>query len=111
MVRLSVDPAEALVRAALAALAERPAELREPDRRREIDARWYQRARQVGYVRYADRFAGSLPALADKLDHLDELGLTCCCRATNSASATTSRTGSTRRAHRPGLGFVWLIER
>jgi amylosucrase len=68
-------PMDALVRAALSAPAERPAELRELDRRREIDARGCRRARQIGYVCYADRFAGSLPAVADKLDYLDELGV------------------------------------
>jgi amylosucrase len=69
-------PLDRLVRAVLAAAAERPVELRELDRRREIDAHWYQRARQVGYVCYADRFSGSLRAVADKLDYLDELGVT-----------------------------------
>src|SRR4051812_4798885 len=69
-------PLDRLVGAALAAAAERPVELRELDRRREIDAHWYQRARQIGYVCYADRFSGSLRAVADKLDYLDELGVT-----------------------------------
>ncbi len=35
-----------------------------------------QRARQVGYVCHADRFAGSLRAVADNLDYLDKLGIT-----------------------------------
>ena len=39
-----------LVRVALSMAAQRPAELRELDRRREIDAHWYQRARMIGYV-------------------------------------------------------------
>ncbi|WP_203779472.1 alpha-amylase family glycosyl hydrolase [Paractinoplanes rishiriensis] len=69
-------PLDALVGVALAAAADRPAGLRDLDRRREIDAHWYQRARQVGYVCYADRFAGSLRAVADNLDYLDELGVT-----------------------------------
>ncbi|MGX6605770.1 amylosucrase [Micromonosporaceae bacterium Da 78-11] len=69
-------PLEALVGVALDAAAARPAALRELDRRREIDAHWYQRARQVGYVCYADRFAGSVRAVADNLDYLDELGIT-----------------------------------
>jgi amylosucrase len=70
-------PLAELVRSALTAAAERPAELRDLDRRREIDRHWYQRARQVGYVCYADRLAGSLRAVADNLDYLDELGVTC----------------------------------
>jgi hypothetical protein len=39
-----------LVRDALRAAAERPAELRRLDRRREIDPGWFQRSRVVGYV-------------------------------------------------------------
>ena len=65
-----------LVRVALNAAAERPAALRELDRKREIDSNWYQRARMVGYVCYADRFAGKLSAIPGKLDYLDELGVT-----------------------------------
>jgi amylosucrase len=65
-----------LVEVLLDAAGDRPVALRELDRRREIDPRWYQRARQVGYVCYADRFAGSLAGVADRLDYLDELGVT-----------------------------------
>ncbi|MEV6488918.1 amylosucrase [Actinoplanes sp. NPDC051633] len=64
------------VRVALDAAAARPPALRELDRRREIDAHWYQRARMVGYVCYADRFAGTLANIPDKLDYLAELGVT-----------------------------------
>ena len=46
-----------LVRLALAAATERPTELREIDRRREVEPRWYQQPRMVGYVCYTDRFA------------------------------------------------------
>jgi amylosucrase len=65
-----------LVGAALAAAEERPADLREVDRRREIDRYWYQRARMVGYVCYVDRFCGTLAELPQHLDYLDELGIT-----------------------------------
>jgi hypothetical protein len=65
-----------MVRIALNRAAERPADLRELDRKREIDRGWYQRARMVGYVCYADRFAGTLKEIPDKLDYLDELGVT-----------------------------------
>ena len=37
-----------LVRSALAAAAARPVELRETDRRREVEPRWYQEPRAVG---------------------------------------------------------------
>ena len=65
-----------LVRIALCAAAERPVELRETDRRREIDPSWYQHQRLIGYVAYTDRFAGTLDGLAGRLDHLTELGVT-----------------------------------
>ncbi len=65
-----------LVRVALCGAAERPVELRETDRRREIDPSWYQHQRMVGYVAYTDRFAGTLDALPGRLDHLAELGVT-----------------------------------
>ncbi|HST80114.1 MAG TPA: alpha-amylase family protein [Kineosporiaceae bacterium] len=65
-----------LVRSALDAVDQRPVELRELDRRREIDPHWYQRARNIGYVCYVDRFCGSLAALPDNLDYLAELGVT-----------------------------------
>jgi amylosucrase len=64
------------VRVALAACADRPQPLRELDRTREIDRHWYQRARMVGYVCYADRFAGTLRNIPGKLDYLAELGVT-----------------------------------
>jgi amylosucrase len=66
---------ERLVRLAMVAGAERPADLRELDRRREIDQHWYQRAR-VGYVCYVDRFCGTLDELPNRLDYLAELGIT-----------------------------------
>ena len=47
-----------LVLDALDAAAARPPELRRLDRRREIDPAWFQRSRMIGYVCYADRFAG-----------------------------------------------------
>ena len=69
-------PFERLVRVALDAAERRPQPLRELDRRREIDRHWYQRARMVGYVCYADRFAGTLAGVPDRLDYLAELGVT-----------------------------------
>ncbi|GAA1834391.1 alpha-amylase family protein [Pseudonocardia ailaonensis] len=65
-----------IVRQALAAAAARPAALRELDRRREVDPRWYQHPRMVGYVAYVDRFAGTIRGLHTRLDHLAELGVT-----------------------------------
>ncbi|MBW0091988.1 alpha-amylase family protein [Pseudonocardia sp. KRD-184] len=68
--------AERLVHLALRAAAQRPADLRAVDRRREIDPHWFQHQRMVGYVAYTDRFAGTLGELPGRLDHLAELGVT-----------------------------------
>jgi amylosucrase len=65
-----------LVSDAIDAAAARPEKLRIIDRRREIDRAWFQRSRMVGYVAYADRFAGSLKGVAKHLDYLVELGVT-----------------------------------
>ena len=65
-----------LVLDALRAAAQRPAALRLLDRRREIDPAWFQRSRMIGYVCYADRFAGSLQGVRRHLDYLVELGVT-----------------------------------
>jgi len=68
--------ATTLVLDALRAAADRPAPLRRLDRRREIDPAWFQRSRMIGYVCYADRFAGSLQGVRQHLDYLAELGVT-----------------------------------
>jgi amylosucrase len=58
------------------AAAERSADLRRLDRRREIDPLWHLSEQQVGYVCYADRFAGDLRGVRDRLGYLQELGVT-----------------------------------
>jgi amylosucrase len=65
-----------LVSDAIDAAAARPEKLRIIDRRREIDQAWFQRSRTIGYVCYADRFAGSLEGVAKHLEYLVELGVT-----------------------------------
>ena len=55
---------------------ERPEDLRILDERRLLSPDWLQDPRQVGYVAYADRFAGTLADIAEHLDHLDGLGVT-----------------------------------
>ncbi|MFP5321685.1 MAG: alpha-amylase family protein [Acidimicrobiia bacterium] len=67
---------ERLVELALSSAEQRPVALRRLDHRREIDPQWFLRARQIGYVAYTDRFAGTLRGVLDRLDHLDELGVT-----------------------------------
>lgn len=67
---------ERAVRLALSAAAERPADLRLLDRRREIDREWYLRPSMQGYVCYTERFCGTLAALPYRIDYLAELGIT-----------------------------------
>jgi amylosucrase len=67
---------EGLLGQVAAAAAARPGDLRELDARREADPDWYLDERQVGYVCYTERFAGSLDKVADRLDYLAELGVT-----------------------------------
>jgi amylosucrase len=63
----------------LAALAEgwkdRPADLKQLDLTRDLEPDWFQRANMAGYVFYIDRFAGNLKGVLDRLDYLDELGI------------------------------------
>jgi amylosucrase len=65
-----------LILEALDAAVQRPVPLRLLDRRREIDPAWFQRSRMIGYVCYADRFAGSLAGVRQRLDYLADLGVT-----------------------------------
>jgi amylosucrase len=67
--------ADELVADALAALRDRPLPLRVLDRRREVDPGWFLRQDKIGYVCYADRFAGTLQGVQERLDYLDELGV------------------------------------
>ena len=53
----------------------RPA-LRGRDRARLLEPDWFQRPEQVGYVAYADRFAGDLCGVGQRVEYLRELGVT-----------------------------------
>ena len=66
---------EDLVGDALEGALARPHRLRVLDRVREVDPTWFLAQDQVGYVCYADRFAGDLPGVSGRLDHLRELGV------------------------------------
>lgn len=48
----------------------------ELDVAREAAPDWYQGSDRIGYVAYADRFAGTLRGVAEHLDHLGELRVT-----------------------------------
>jgi amylosucrase len=52
----------------------RPGALRDRDRDRLLTPDWFQRPDALGYVAYADRFAGTLDGVAKHLDYLRELG-------------------------------------
>lgn len=54
----------------------RPRELHLLDLRRQSKPDWFQSSDNVGYVAYADRFAGSLATVGDHIPYLKELGVT-----------------------------------
>ena len=65
-----------LLAMALDAAADRPLDLQRLDAAREVDPEWFLDESMVGYVCYADRFAGGLRGVADRVDYLRELGVT-----------------------------------
>jgi amylosucrase len=67
---------EALLGALHAAWAARPADLKRLDLRRDLTPDWFQRPDMAGYVFYIDRFAGTLKGVLDRLDYLQDLGIT-----------------------------------
>jgi amylosucrase len=60
----------------LAAASHRPPELQRLDAAREVDDEWFLDESMIGYVCYADRFAGDLRGVRDRIDYLRELGVT-----------------------------------
>jgi amylosucrase len=56
--------------------AQRSAELRMLDLQRLAEEDWFQQPRMIGYVCYTERFAGTLQGVEDKIDYLEELGVT-----------------------------------
>ncbi|MEM7118407.1 MAG: alpha-amylase family protein [Chloroflexota bacterium] len=58
------------------AYAERPSSLRLLDLKRTAVPDWFQQANMMGYVCYVDRFNKTLNGVAEKLDYLQELGVT-----------------------------------
>ncbi len=58
------------------AYAQRPNDLHLLDEKRLLQPDWYQKPEMLGYVAYTDRFAGDLNGVADKIDYLNELGIT-----------------------------------
>ncbi len=68
--------ADRLVEIARTAHADRAAELRELDARRLREPDWFQRSSMLGYAAYADRFAGTLRGVEDRVPYLRDLGVT-----------------------------------
>jgi amylosucrase len=55
---------------------ERSEELRYLDEERVLRPNWFQSEKMVGYATYVDRFAGTLNGVQDRIDYLDDLGIT-----------------------------------
>lgn len=68
--------ARRLVEVAARGFAARPTELRDLDERRLLRPDWFQQPNMLGYACYADRYAGSLGDVGERLDHLADLGVT-----------------------------------
>ena len=65
-----------LVAIARAAHADRTGELRELDERRLREPDWFQQPSMLGYAAYADRFAGTLRGVGERVPYLRDLGVT-----------------------------------
>ncbi|WP_045234717.1 alpha-amylase family glycosyl hydrolase [Deinococcus pimensis] len=63
-----------LLEVMLHAYHERPADLRRLDQRRLLSPDWFQKEDVIGYVCYADRFAGDLAGVEAHVSYLEELG-------------------------------------
>ncbi|WP_082500129.1 alpha-amylase family protein [Nocardioides sp. Leaf285] len=68
--------ADDLVALAAQRYAERSDELHHLDLRRSLAPDWFQRPEMLGYAAYADRFAGDLAGVAERIDYLRDLGVT-----------------------------------
>ncbi|CAM4018426.1 alpha-amylase family protein [Deinococcus frigens] len=67
---------ERLLEIMLHAYHTRPADLKRLDEARLLSPDWLQSPRMVGYVAYADRFAGTLRGVQTHVDYLEGLGVT-----------------------------------
>jgi amylosucrase len=67
---------DSLLKAMRKAWADRAPDLKRLDLKRDLEPDWFQRPDMAGYVFYIDRFAGTLPKVLEKLDYLQDLGIT-----------------------------------
>ncbi|HEX8095494.1 alpha-amylase family protein [Jatrophihabitans sp.] len=65
-----------LVEHAAEAYRSRDPELTRLDVVRSLEPDWFQQPEMMGYAAYADRFAGTLAGVADRVGYLSELGIT-----------------------------------
>src|SRR4051794_13250722 len=70
------DLAAVVVDRGARAFVQRPEALRLLDLKRHIEPDWFQAPSAVGYAAYADRFAGTLQGVIDRVPYLAELGVT-----------------------------------
>ncbi len=66
---------DSLMEVMLHAFHARPGELRQLDEARLLRPDWLQQPEMIGYVAYADRFAGTLQGVSEKLPYLRGLGV------------------------------------
>lgn len=67
---------DSLLQAMRKAWADRAPDLKRLDLKRDLEPDWFQRPDMAGYVFYIDRFAENLPKVLEKLDYLQDLGIT-----------------------------------
>jgi amylosucrase len=65
-----------LIKALKKGWADRPEDLKRLDLQRDLEPDWFQRPGMAGYVFYIDRFNGNLNGVLEKLDYLEDLGIT-----------------------------------
>jgi amylosucrase len=66
---------DALLGTVLTTVSGRSEALRALDEAREVDPQWFLDEAMIGYVCYADRFAGDLAGVIDRIGYLQELGV------------------------------------
>lgn len=67
---------DALLAALRDAWDKRPADLKLLDLKRDLEPDWFQRSTMAGYAFYLDRFHGTIRGALEKLDYLQDLGIT-----------------------------------
>ncbi|HEX8079294.1 MAG TPA: alpha-amylase family protein [Jatrophihabitans sp.] len=70
------DTAVRLIELAADAYAAREPELKRLDLVRSLEPDWFQQPDMMGYAAYADRFAGDLAGVSERVEYLRELGVT-----------------------------------